>query len=136
MKAHLGCLMFLLTVASAIGVMAIVLPHTLPRLPVQKSLVGFFAFGASTMVTGAATALLWAGHRSLQNLLGWAGTMAAVVCGGAVLYLVGNWLLSDSTASIFVGTMKWRLVGIAVCGFVFGSFGITILNEADHRVRR
>jgi hypothetical protein len=123
--------MFLLTIASAVGVMAIVFPHALPNLPGQKGVVGFFAFGISAIVTGSATALLWAGNRPLQSVLGWAGTMSAIVCGGAVLYIVGHWLLSNDVEPIFAGAMKWRLAGIAICGLVFGGFGIAVLSEAD-----
>jgi hypothetical protein len=130
MRAHLGWLTFLLAAAFATCLVATLILNTWFGFPGSKCVIGFFAFGIPTMITGGATATLWDGSKSLQTLLGWAGTMTAIVCGVAVLLLVGAWIFSE-TVQPEVGPLVWRLVGFGVCGIACGGFGIAVLFQAE-----
>jgi hypothetical protein len=120
----------LLAAAFAVCLVGTLALNTWRSFPVQRTVIGFFGFGIPTIAAGAATAALWDGHKALQSLLGWAGTMIGIVCGIAVLLLVGGWVFSDDVAPV-VGPLIWRLVAFAVCGFVCGTFGIAMLFQAE-----
>jgi hypothetical protein len=120
----------MLAVAFATCMVGILILNTWYNFPAGKSAIGFFAFGFPTVGAGGATAMLWDGRRSLQTLLGWAGTMTGIVCGVAVLVLVGGWVLSE-TAEPAVGSLIWHLLAFGSCAVVCGGFGITILFQAE-----
>jgi len=129
-RAHLGWLMFMLALAFATCLVAVLILNTWFGFPAARTVMGFFGFGIPTMAAGGATAMLWDGRRPLQNILGWAGTMTGIVCGVAVLLLVGGWVLSDRAEPV-VGSLIWRLLGFGVCGLVCGGFGIGVLFLAE-----
>ena len=130
MRTHLGWLTFLLAVAFATCQVATLILNSWFGFPNGRGVLAFFGFGIPTMVVGGATAALWDGHKSLQKLLGWAGTMAGIVCGLAVLLLVAGWVLSE-TPEPAVGPLIGRLLGFGVTGLVCGSFGIAMLFVAE-----
>lgn len=130
MKVHLGWLTFILAVAFATCLVATLILNSWFAFPADRTLLGFFGFGIPTLVAGGATAALWDGRKPLQNLLGWAGTMTGIVCGVAVLLLVGQRVFSE-TPPTTVGTLIWHVLGFAVSASFCGGFGIATLFEAE-----
>lgn len=130
MRIHLGWLTFLLAVAFAACLVATLILNSWFGFPNGRAALGFFGFGIPTVVVGVATAALWDGHKSLQKLLGWTGTMAGIICGVAVLLLVAGWVLSEGTEPV-VGPIIGRLLGFGITALVCGAFGIVLLFEAE-----
>ena len=130
MRILLGWLTFLLAVAFAACLVATLILNSWYGFPNVRAAIGFGGFGIPTMVVGGASAALWDGHRSLQKLLGWTGTMAGIICGVAVLLLVAGWVLSESTEPAG-GRIIGRLLGFGVAGLVCGGFGIAMLFVAE-----
>lgn len=130
MRDHLGWLAFILATAFAICLMGTLILNSWFGFSGQKCAIGFFGFGIPTMIVGRATASLWEDKKDLQQLLGWAATMVALVCGVSVLVLVGGWVLSDR-AGVAAGPLLARLIGFGVTGLVCGRFGIARLFKAE-----
>lgn len=129
-RTHLGWLTFLLALAFATCLVATLILNSWFGFLNVRSVLGFFGFGIPTVIAGVATAKLWDGRRSLLNLLGWAGTMAGIVSGVAVLLLVAGWVLSKQ-AEPAVGPLIWRVLGFGICGLACGGFGIVTLFQAE-----
>ena len=125
----LGWLTFLLALAFETCLVLALILNTWFGFPSEKTVLGYFGFGVPSMVMGGATAALWKGQKSLQNLLGWASTMTGLVCGVAVLLLVADRVFSE--AQSVVGPLIWRLVAFGVAGLVCGCFGITLLFHVE-----
>lgn len=134
MRAHLGWLTFLLAVAFAFCLIGTLVLNAWFDFPNQRAVRGFFAFGIPTMVIGAATALLWDGHKALQKFLGWAGTMAGLICAAAVLVLVVRWVLAEGLQpEVGLWVMLSRLGAFSATALVCGGFGIETLYSAEGR---
>ena len=133
MRTHLGWLTFLLALAFGACLVAALILNTWFGFPGERTVLGFFGFGVPTMITGGATAALWEGRKSLQNLLGWASTITGLVCGAAVLLLVADRVFSDVQSVI--GPLIWRLAAFGIAGLVCGGFGIDLLVQAEANTR-
>jgi hypothetical protein len=130
MRIFLGWLTFLLAVAFAACLVAALILNSWFGFANGRTVLGFFGFGIPTVVIGGATAALWDGHKSLQKLLGWAGTMAGIVCAVAVLLLVAGLVLSERPEPV-VGATIGRFLGFGVTALICGAFGIALLFEAE-----
>lgn len=130
MRTHLGWFTYLLALAFAIGTLGTLSLNTWFGLPSDRAVAGFFGFGLSAVVGGAATSSLWENERSLQTLLGWAATMFGIACGVAVLLLVAGWVLKGESLA---GPSVWRFLAFGVTGVASGAFGLATLPQPERQ---
>jgi hypothetical protein len=129
-RVFLGWFTFILATAFATGLVATLILNAWFAFPTDRALLGFFGFGLPMFAAGGATAALWDGRKALQTFLGWAGTTTAIVCGVAVLFLVGQRVFSEAPPTT-VGVLIWHVLGFAVSASFCGGFGISMLFEAE-----
>jgi hypothetical protein len=100
------------------------------NLPNDRAVIGFFGFGVPMAMIGLATALLWHGHKGLETILGWAGTMVGIAHAVAVLLLVVTRVLAE-TSQFAANASLTRFLAFGVAAFVSGAFGIFVLYQAE-----
>jgi len=131
-RIFVGGLTFLLALAFAICLIGSLILNSWYAFPAQQTALGFFGFGIPLILVGVATAFLWARHNALLKFLGWASTIAGVVCGIAILLLVARRVFLDAhTLTDATWPLIWRVLAFGVVGVVVGGFGIAVLSESD-----
>jgi len=129
-RAFVGWLTFLLAMAFAVCLFGTLVKNTWFGLPNDRAVIGFFGFGVPMAMIGVATAFLWSGHKALEQILGWAGTMAGIAHAVAVLLLVAAHVMAESSNAATNASLT-HFLAFGTAAVACGAFGITVLYQAE-----
>jgi hypothetical protein len=138
----MGGLTLLLAIGSALGLLLTMIGCTWFRVSDENALVGFFGFGIPMALAAVGTAFLWAEEQFPLSVLGWAGSVVAVIFGVCLLILVAGWVMRDNDgtppAPTASGSMAqksppgvYHCLGFGIPMLGCGIFGILVLVDPE-----